>query len=127
MWNPPDTGFFHPRRPVAIAAIGRSDHQLTRLMLEELQAVVLMHLVGTPGDFLRVVAQGEQAPAYLVICAHGDDVGLVFGEYAPHIDTAMLVEGSLPPEVIARHVDLPGAWSATRRAMPAGRRWPRRS
>jgi len=75
---------------------------------EELGGTAHLHLCGTPGDFLKVIAQGNAAAPYLIIVVHGDDNGLVFGEYADSIDTSMLVEGSMPPECIARHVNLPG-------------------
>jgi hypothetical protein len=42
-----------------------------------------------------------------VICGHGDDNGLVLGEYAEEIDVTMLQQGSLPPTAIAAHVSLP--------------------
>jgi hypothetical protein len=81
---------------------------LYRLLIEQLGGTVHMHLCGTPGDFLKVIAQGKSAAPYMVIECHGVDEGLVFGEYADFIDTSMLADGNMPPAVIAEHVDLPG-------------------
>ena len=104
-----DQTFFHPRTPVSVVAIGDGVEALSiRTLLESLGAAVLLHLVGTPGDFLRVIGQGAAAPAYLVICAHGDETGLIFGAFDEGIDTASLRNGSMPPEVIEQHADLPG-------------------
>jgi hypothetical protein len=109
MWKPIDTEFFFKYRPVAIAPHGNAgdDSRFVRTLLEQLGAVVLLHQIGTPGDFLRVISQGQQAAPYLVICGHGDEDGLVFGEYAPNIDTSMLIDGKMPPKCIAEHVNLP--------------------
>jgi hypothetical protein len=69
-------------------------------------AVVTMHLPGTPGDFLLTLGQGELAPEFVIICGHGD--GIVFGEYAPGIDTSCLVERTLPARALAGKIELPG-------------------
>ena len=110
MWQPVDTQFFATYHPVEVAEFGAvsPDGSFTRSLLEQLRAVVFLHSIGTPGDFLKVLSQGESAAPYLVICCHGDDNGLVFGEYIPSIDTSMLIEGSMPPECIAAHIKLPG-------------------
>lgn len=110
MWNPVDTEFFVPRTPVEIVDCGGrgSLGRLARDLIEELGGTAHLHLCGTPGDFLKVISQGEQAAPYLIIIAHGDDNGLVFGEYADFIDTSMLVKGSMPPECIAKQINLPG-------------------
>ncbi len=111
-WKPVDTEFFAPRTPVEIVSVGWGVgglDRLTRGLIEELGGTAQLHLCGTPGDFLKVISQGERAAPYLIIIAHGDDNGLVFGEYADFIDTSMLVEGSMPPECIARHINLPGS------------------
>lgn len=102
--------FYHPRQPVAVAdcpGVGH-DAAFARSLLEQLGAAVYLHLIGTPKDLLEVLSQGKAAPPHLIICCHGDDNGLVFGEYASGIDTSMLVAGSMPPECIAKHIDLPG-------------------
>ena len=109
MWKPVDAEFFVPLLPVSLVCVSGGGMELTRAALEALGCVVLTHRVGTPSDFLKVVGQGEQAPRYLVILGHGDENGLVFGEYGPGaIDVSMLRNGSLPPEAIGPHVDLPG-------------------
>jgi hypothetical protein len=104
-----DARFYRPRPAVAIADCGGVGHDahFIRSLLEQLGAAVTLHLVGTPGDLLQVLGQGHAAAPYLIVCCHGDDNGLVFGEYAPEIDTSMLVAGSMPPECIAKHIDLP--------------------
>jgi hypothetical protein len=110
MWKPVDTEFFAPRTPVEIVDCGGVGDLggLARDLIEELGGTAHLHLCGTPGDFLKVISQGEQAAPYLIVIVHGDDKGLVFGEYADFIDTSMLVEGRMPPECIATHINLPG-------------------
>lgn len=109
MWRPVDTEFFAPRTPVAIVSIGEGASTAPRAFLENLGCVVLVHWVGTPGDFLRAIRRGDDAPPYLIFEGHGDDRGLWFGEYGdPSIDASMLVDGILPPSVIREHVDFPG-------------------
>jgi hypothetical protein len=104
-----DEMFQAPRAPVAVVAIGDSGEALlVRSVLESLGAAVTLHLIGAPEDFLRVLAQGESAPRYLVICGHGDEKGFVFGEYADGIDISALSNGSMPPAAIAGRADLPG-------------------
>lgn len=104
-----DERFYRPRTPVAVVAIGEaSEALLVRSALESLGAAVLLHLIGTPEDFLRVIGQGETAPHYIVICGHGGETGLVFGEYGEGIDVAALERGSMPPAAIAGRVKLPG-------------------
>jgi hypothetical protein len=69
---------------------------------------VLLHLIGTPEDFIHVIEHGSTAAPYIVICGHGDENGLVFGEYGEGIDVSALKQGSMPPHIIAKHVSLPG-------------------
>lgn len=108
MWKPVDTEFFVPLLPVSLVPVSGGGVELTRAALEALGCVVLTHRIGTPSDFLRVLGQGDHAPRYMVILGHGDENGLVFGEYGGTIDVSMLRGGSLPPEAIQAHVDLPG-------------------
>lgn len=104
-----DQKFMFARVPVAVVDIGDTlEALLIRAMLESLGAVVTLHLPGTPGDFLTLIGAGERVHQHLVICGHGDDNGFVFGDYIEDIDTSMLVEGSLPPSVVAEHVRLSG-------------------
>ena len=108
MWKPIDTEFFVPLLPVSLVQVSGGGLELTRAALEALGCVVLTHRVGTPSDFLKALGQGEQSPRYMVILGHGDENGLVFGEYGGAIDTTMLHKGSLLPEAIWAHVNLPG-------------------
>ncbi|WP_426125615.1 hypothetical protein [Pararhizobium sp. PWRC1-1] len=49
-----DEGFFYPRTPVAIVALGDSGEALLiRAILENLGAAVLLNLPGTPGDAIK--------------------------------------------------------------------------
>lgn len=105
-----DQEFYVPREPVSVVAVGDSGEALLiRAILENLGAVVSLHLPGTPDDFLRVLGQGETASRVLVICGHGDDNGFVFGTFAVGIDTSSLIAGSMPAAAIASRVDLPGS------------------
>jgi hypothetical protein len=104
-----DETFYVPRTPVAVVAVGdASEALLVRAILESLGAAVMLHLVGTPEDFLRIIEQGETAPRHIVICGHGDENGLIFGAYDDGIDVAALVQGSMPLAAIAPRVKLPG-------------------
>lgn len=104
-----DQKFMFPRVPVAVVDIGDTlEALLIRSMLESLGAVVTLHLPGTPEDFLTLIAGGERVHQHLIICGHGDENGFVFGDYIEDIDTSMLVEGSLPPSVVAEHARLDG-------------------
>jgi hypothetical protein len=103
-----DEKFYQPRIPVAVVAIGEaSEAFLVRSILEGLGATVLLHLIGTPEDFLKVIEQGENAPRYVVICGHGNENGFIFGAYGGTIDTSALQQGAMPPSSIAERVDLP--------------------
>jgi hypothetical protein len=104
-----DQKFMFPRVPVAVVDIGDTlEALLIRSMLESLGAVVTLHLPGTPEDFLTLIAGGELVHQHLIICGHGDENGFVFGDHIADIDTSMLVEGSLPPSVVAEHARLDG-------------------
>ena len=104
-----DQSFYVPRIPVAVVDCGATQEAaLVRGLLESMNAVVTLHQPGTPKDFLLVLGQGESAPAYMVICGHGDENGFVFGGYGPQIDTTCLVKGSLPAAVLAASIRLPG-------------------
>lgn len=111
MWRPVDTDFFYPRCPVEIVDFGASSEALLlRSALESMSAVVLLHQIGTPDDLLQVLGQGEQCAPYMVLCGHGEENGLVLGEYAEglDIDVSMLVNGRMPAHAIAQRVNLPG-------------------
>ena len=109
MWRPVDTLFYAPKLPVAIAAIMDSTESVfIRTLLEQFNIVTLMHSVGTPGDFLQVIGQEIAPPPYLIISAHGDDGGIVFGEYVEEIDVSSLEDEVMTPPVIAEAVRLPG-------------------
>lgn len=112
MWQPVDTQFFAPQTPVSIVCLPDSGGRGAefRTLLESLGCVVLMHQVGTPSDFLQVIAQRENAPRYLIIVGHGSPEGLYFGEYASGlgIDISMLQNEYLPPETVGEHAQLAG-------------------
>jgi hypothetical protein len=104
-----DQFFHHSKTPVSVIAVGDTGEALlVRSILESLGAVVTLHLIGTPEDFLSVIGQGSAAAPYIILCAHGDEHGLIFGEFDAGIDASTLKEGSMPPEVIAKRISLPG-------------------
>jgi hypothetical protein len=106
-----DEQFFSPRLPVSIVSLPNCDWEVyaMRGLLEAMNCIVTVHWIGTPSDFLKVLAQGETAPRYLLIAGHGDDEkGYYFGSYADFIDTSMLRDEYLPADVIAPIVNLPG-------------------
>ncbi len=109
VWKPINTEFFARRLPVEIVDFGTGgEGEVLRAILEELNCVVLCHWPGTPGDFLKVIGQGESCAPYLIVSGHGDDGNLILGEYASFIDTSMLMDGNRPPERLREHVCLPG-------------------
>lgn len=109
MWNPIDTQFFGPKTPVAIACVHNPDDaQRLRHLLEGLRAVTHYHNIGCPADFLRVIAQEQTAPPYLIVSGHGGDHGIHFGDYIDTIDTSSLVGEDMPASSISNHVKLPG-------------------
>lgn len=106
-----DEQFYIPRIPVSIAVLpnGTTEAFALRSLLEDFGCSVQTHWTGTPGDFLKVLAQGDDAPRYLVIAGHGGEAGSFYvGEYADFIDTSMVKDQHLPPEAIAPVVNLPG-------------------
>ena len=108
MWTPVDTEFFGPKTPIAIACVHDSNGFAYRPLLESLGAATLLHNIGTPGDFLKVLAQEDTAPPFLVISGHGGNQGIVFGDYVKGIDVSMLIDGFMPPHAIAVRVRPPG-------------------
>lgn len=109
MWSPVDTTFFSPKLSAAIAAVADSSEAgFMREMLEQLNMSVLLHKVGTPDDFLKVIGQTENAPQFLLISAHGDEGGLEFGEYMEEIDVSSLEDEVMLPSTIGNAICLPG-------------------
>lgn len=106
-----DQQFFTPRPLITVAVLPNAEleAQAVRAVLEYLDYAVIVHWIGTPGDFLTVLGQGDTAPRYLVITGHGDENdGFYLGEYADFIDISMLRNHYLPAEAIAPVVNLPG-------------------
>lgn len=109
MWNPVDTQFFGPKTPVGIACVHDSEGaHILRNVAEGFQTVTHYYSIGCPTDFLKVLAQEETAPPYLLVSGHGGDHGINFGTYADGIDTSSLIEEDMPATSIAQHVKLPG-------------------
>ena len=109
MWNPVDTQFHYGRHPVGVINVGDiAEASLLRGILEQLRGVVHFYLPGTPRDFVKIISRSETFPPYIVICCHADENGIRFGDYIDEIDTSMLRKGSMPAEVIAKHINLPG-------------------
>ncbi len=108
-FEPIDTRFFYPKIPVGVVAlVDAAEALMVRAFLENIGALTLLHLPGTPEDFLLILGQQENIPPYLVICGHGNEVGFIFEEYVKSIDTSALSGISMPPASIAKRVRLPG-------------------
>lgn len=107
MFRPIESEFYVPLLPISIVQVSGGGEFL-RAMLESLRCVVTLHRPGTPGDFLKVMDLGENTPRYLIICGHGAEDGLYFGEYIPEIDTSMLRNECLPAASIQETVNLLG-------------------
>lgn len=103
-----DEGFFYPRKPVVIVALGDSaEALLIRAILENLGGAVFLHLPGTPGDVIKCLQRDQNDPEYIILSGHGDENGFVLGEFIAEIDTRLLVDGSLPASALARDIRLP--------------------
>jgi hypothetical protein len=76
-----------------------SEAQLLRSILENLGARVGMTQAGNPCAFLQALSLKTD---YLIICGHGDKSGFVFGEFAPSVDSSMLVDSVLPAAEIEK-------------------------
>ena len=109
MTEPIDVRFMAPRVPVGVVALPGDGHEAVavRSLLEQLGAITHLSLIGAPHDFVQVIGQGTHAPPYLVICAHGDESGFVFGEYDEHVDVSILDGDVFSTRELAKHVDLP--------------------
>lgn len=111
-FRPAGTGFFRSQVPVEILSLSPDpEATMLRAVLESLDAVVLLHRPGTPGDILAVLDRPASEPSLLILSGHGDDDGFVIDEVAEGIgiDTSMLVRPDrLPPSVLAGKVHLPG-------------------
>lgn len=108
MWRPIDTEFYSPRLPVSIVDV-EGDGVGLRTLLEAFQCVVHLHSIGTPNDFLKVISQGAAVPRYVIIDGHGTEHGLHFREDTGGIDSPVLKEGCLGPELIRERANLPDA------------------
>lgn len=109
MWEPVDTQFQIPQTPVSLVCFHWGPANGIRFLLESLNCIVLYQQAGTPGDLLKILSQGEAAPRFMILGAHGDRAGIhAGGEYAEHIDTSMLVDGVIPASIIKEECDLPG-------------------
>ena len=107
MFKSIEADFYIPLLPLSIVQVSGGGEFL-RTMLESLRCAVTLRRPGTPGDFLKVIALGENAPRYMIICGHGTEDGLCFGEYIPEIDTSMLRNECLPAASIQETISLPG-------------------
>jgi hypothetical protein len=104
-----ETRFYSKRLPVGIVGLWDDyDAFWVRSLLESMGATTHLYLPGTPGDFLQIIGMESDVPPYLLICGHGKDDGIIFGEYIAEMDTSMLKNESLPPEQVAQHIRLPG-------------------
>lgn len=102
-----DHNFLFPRTAVSIIAIGDTGEALLlRAVLESLGASVRLHLPGTPEDILVCLKQPDNPPPYLIISGHGDENGLVVGEFNPDVTRMKLLDGSMPAEAFLGTVDL---------------------
>lgn len=102
-----DRNFFFPRTAVGIVAVGDSGEALLlRAMLESLGASVRLYLPGTPEDILACLKQPDQPPPYLIISGHGDENGLVVGEFDTEVTRIGLKDGSMCADILSGDIDL---------------------
>ncbi|MDE2723707.1 MAG: hypothetical protein OXI59_10065 [Gemmatimonadota bacterium] len=107
MWTPVETQFYAKQNPIGIICIGDFQEAHTiRTFAESLNLAVRFYRIGTPGDFLKVISREPELPPCIIICGHGDENGIVFGDYIEGIDTSMLKDESMPPESIEKHANL---------------------
>lgn len=102
-----DRNFFFPRTAVGIVAVGDSGEALLlRAMLESLGASVRLYLPGTPEDILACLKLPDQPPPYLIISGHGDENGLVVGEFDTEVTRIGLKDGSMCADILSGDIDL---------------------
>ena len=105
--HPVETQFYVKQNPIGIINIGDFEEAYTiRIFAERLNLAVRFYKIGTPGDFLKVISRESELPPCIIICGHGDENGIVFGDYMEGIDTSMLKDESMPPECIEKHANL---------------------
>ena len=83
-----------------VSILDAAESNAFRSILENLEAVVHLRPVGTPVDFLKVIASDE-LPDFLIISCHGGENGIHFGDFAQGIDVSTLVDGYMPSHHIA--------------------------
>jgi len=97
-------------RPVELAVIGDSGEALLlRALLESLGQTVLTHFIGQPNALFPLLNRRRAPPALMILSGHGDDTGLVFGDFADGIDTGLLQAGCLPAQALRGKVALKGS------------------
>lgn len=87
---------YQPDATVIVIGDCSSEAQTLRLILENLGCKTDFSPAGNPTDFLTILNALPGSCRIVIICAHGDTNGLVFGEFSPEVDTGLLVHGSLP-------------------------------
>lgn len=91
---PEETDIGRPKMTIAVIAIGDATEALAiRAILENLGALVILHLPGTPDAFLSAPDDKTGDPRFVVISGHGTENCLHFGQYAPELKIEGLVDG----------------------------------
>lgn len=79
-----------------------------RAFLEAAGRSAELRLIATPDQLYGVLEAPELAPDLLILCAHGCDGGLYFGQLVPELGQNLSPEGFLPPTALGGRVNLPG-------------------
>lgn len=93
---------YQPDATIIVIGDCSSEAQTLRLIVENLGCKTDFNPTGNPTDFLAALNSVPASCRVVIICAHGDANGLVFGEFFPEVDASLLIQGSLP----ARHLHL---------------------
>jgi len=88
---------------VTLLVVGDSGEALLlRAMLENLGVQVFTQFIGTPSEFLNILSEQNSLSAIWILSAHGNENGLIFGEYGEGTDVSMLIDEAMPPSVLEK-------------------------
>lgn len=77
-----------------------------RFLLEYIGVQVRIHLPGLPREVVEVLFAQRGAEEHLILCCHGDERGIVFGNLAPELYEGQPFRDRLTPEVVMREASL---------------------
>lgn len=93
---------------VTLVCIGDTgEAQLLRALLEHLDYAVCLDLPGKPSDFFTAFSFYGQSADMVILCAHGDEQGIIFPEMAEGVDSLTLPGNRFSADLIGGMLKLP--------------------